>query len=144
MPHNGIKMTHFLRNNLSTILPKNTRAVKKKLLRSSWPNSLHFMPSVSISPQPLYAIFVPLAAVKCSSSSINSEISLTVALLKNFSIISLDKIDTCAPVSHSTCDSMSFNKHLTVHRRPTSLAIFVYSLGVKWLTNVLFSPFGLF
>ena len=46
MPHNGIKMTHFLRNNLGTILPKNTRAVKKKLLRSSWPNSLHFMPSV--------------------------------------------------------------------------------------------------
>ena len=46
MPRNGIKMTHFLRNNLGTILPKNTRAVKKKLLRSSWPNSLHFMPSV--------------------------------------------------------------------------------------------------
>ena len=36
MPRNGIKMTHFLRNNLGTILPKNTRAVKKKLLRSSW------------------------------------------------------------------------------------------------------------
>ena len=28
------------------MLPKNTRAVKKKLLRSSWPNSLHFMLSV--------------------------------------------------------------------------------------------------
>ena len=42
-----IKITHFLRNNLGTILPKNTRAIKKKLLRSSWPNSLHFMPSVT-------------------------------------------------------------------------------------------------
>ena len=41
--------------------------------------------------------------------------------------ISLDKIDNCAPVSHSTCDSMSFNKHLSVHRRLTNLAIFVYS-----------------
>ena len=29
MPCKGIKMTHFLRNNLGSILPKNTRASRK-------------------------------------------------------------------------------------------------------------------
>ena len=66
-----------------------------------------------------------------SSPSISSEISLTVFLLKNFPNISCDKIDTCAPVSHNTLDSTSFKKHLTVHRRPTSLAIFACPVGVK-------------
>lgn len=84
MTLNAIKMTHILQNHLVTRLPKIRASSIKKLLGTSWPNSLNFIPIVHIK---------NISKQVCCDSGIKCicmSLEITFALPVNFLIIKIN------------------------------------------------------
>ena len=87
------------------------------------------------SAQPMNGSFVPLTAVKSSSMFNSSDTLLTFTCGKCSFRVLFVSIDTWAPVSHKTINSVSFRKHFTLHSSPTRPIILSCCLGCRWLAN---------